>query len=191
MATQTEIVTRSLRRLGVIAAGDTPAHADLESGKEALTAMVNAWEAEGLSGDIIPLDARFEQGIVALLAVRLAEEYGKAPSEVLVRDANAGWAAIESAFFAVPASRFENALKYTGHYTDIGFIIGDQAENYDIWQASTAYKLRRFVRNGANLYECITEGTSASSGGPTGTDAVITDGTAEWCWRRVAGEPEA
>lgn len=190
MATPQQIVTRALRRIRVIPSGGTPSAEDVEEGTEALTAMINSWEAEGLTGDILPLDARFEQAVVAMLAVRVAGEYGKEPDEVLIRDAKMGWDQISAAFFAVPASRFESALKYTGHYSDVGFIIGDQEENYDIWRPSTEYLLRRFVRNGANLYECITAGTSASSGGPTGTDAEITDGTVTWCWRRVAGEPE-
>ncbi len=187
MATQTELATRALRRLAVV----EPSAQDIADAGEALTAMVNAWEAEGLSGDILPLDARFDQAITAMLAVRLAEEYGKTPGPVLLRDASDGWSAISAAFFAVPASRFDAGLKYTGHYADVGMIIGDREENYDVWQASTAYALRRYVRNGANLYECVTAGTSASSGGPTGTDAEITDGSVVWCWRRVAGEPES
>jgi hypothetical protein len=190
MATTTQIVTRALRRIRVIPAGGTPSAEDLSDGTDALTAMINGWEADGLTGDVLPLDARFEQGVVAMLAVRMAGEYGKEPDAVLLRDATDGWSQISAAFFAVPSSRFDSALKYTGHFTDVGYIIGELADNYDIWQASTQYDLRRFVRNGANLYECITAGTSAASGGPTGTAAEITDGTCVWCWRRVAGEPE-
>lgn len=189
-ATTNQLVTRALRRLNVIPSGGTPSAEDLADGDEALTAMINAWEAEGLTGDVLPLDARFEQAIVALLAVRLSEEYGKQPSAILMRDSQDGWSQISSAFFSVPASRFDSAIKYTGHYSDVGYIIGNEGDNYDIWQASTAYLLRRYVRNGANLYECITAGTSAASGGPTGTGAEIVDGTVTWCWRRVSGEPE-
>ena len=190
MATPNQIVTRALRRLRVIPSGGTPSAEDLSDGTEALTAMINAWEAEGLTGDVLPLDARFEQGVVAMLAKRLAPEFGVEVDPDLRQDAKEGWDQISAAFFAVPASRFDTALKYTGHYSDVGFIIGDQEENYDVWQASTPYLLRRYVRNGANLYECVTAGTSAASGGPTGTAAEITDGSCVWCWRRVAGEPE-
>ncbi len=48
------------------------------------------------------------------------------------------------------------------------------------WVASTAYTLGRLVTNGGNLYRCRTAGTSAGSGGPTGTNADITDNTAHW-----------
>jgi len=50
------------------------------------------------------------------------------------------------------------------------------------WQGSTAYSLGERVHNDSpnRLYECVTAGTSASSGGPTGTGTSISDGTAEW-----------
>jgi hypothetical protein len=50
------------------------------------------------------------------------------------------------------------------------------------WAGSTAYLVGARVKNGANLYQCITAGTSAGSGGPTGTTADITDGGAHWRW---------
>ena len=190
MATTTQIVTRALRRLRVVPSGGTPSAEDLSDGQDALTAMINAWEAEGLTGDILPLDARFEQAVVAMLAVRISAEYGKEPDAVLVRDAENGWGQISAAFFAVPASRFDSGLTHTGHFADVGYIIGKRDENYDVWQANTAYQLRRYVRNGANLYECITAGTSGLTG-PSGTGAEIVDGTCLWCWRRVAGEPDS
>lgn len=187
MATTTEISTRALRRLGVVDPGESPSAADVASATEALTAMINAWEADGLTGDVLPLDARFEQGVVAMLAVRMAEEFGKTPGAVLVRDAERGWEQLQAAFFAVPKSRFDSAIAYTGQGSLEGIILGQPTENYSDWSASTAYALRDFVTNNKLIYECITAGTSASSGGPTGTEAVITDGTVEWCFRRVAG----
>jgi uncharacterized phage protein gp47/JayE len=50
----------------------------------------------------------------------------------------------------------------------------------DAWQASHAYVLQDRCANDGNIYECITAGTSASSGGPTGEDLDITDGTVHW-----------
>jgi hypothetical protein len=49
------------------------------------------------------------------------------------------------------------------------------------WQASTAYALNQQVINDSGkCYKCITAGTSAGSGGPTGTGSDITDGTVHW-----------
>jgi hypothetical protein len=48
------------------------------------------------------------------------------------------------------------------------------------WVASTAYATGAMVYNGANYYIATTGGVSASSGGPTGTAASITDNTVTW-----------
>ena len=48
------------------------------------------------------------------------------------------------------------------------------------WASSTAYTLATRRTNGGNAYQVITAGTSAGSGGPTGTGSDITDGTVHW-----------
>ena len=48
------------------------------------------------------------------------------------------------------------------------------------WVASTAYIVGQKVKNNSNVYECSTAGTSAGSGGPSGTSTAITDGNAKW-----------
>lgn len=50
------------------------------------------------------------------------------------------------------------------------------------WAATTAYVAGDRRRNGGTqrVYQCITAGTSAGSGGPTTTAADITDGTVHW-----------
>lgn len=50
------------------------------------------------------------------------------------------------------------------------------------WASGTPYALYAVVVNGGSLYECVTAGTSAGSGGPTGTGDDITDNTAHWRW---------
>lgn len=55
------------------------------------------------------------------------------------------------------------------------------------WAPTTAYDTGDVVTNdGGKLYECITAGTSAGSGGPTGTAGVITDGTVTWTYVSTA-----
>ena len=187
MATAEEISTRALKRLGVFGAGESPSSADVSDAVEALNAMIASWEADWLSGDILPLDSRFEQGVVAMLAVRLAEDFGKAPGPVLARDAERGEQQLYGAFFTVPQSRFEGALRSSGTNSTFA-LIGSEPFSYDAWQADTAYSVRMYVSNLGHLYECTTAGTSASSGGPTGTTSDITDGTAVWVWRKAIGD---
>lgn len=50
------------------------------------------------------------------------------------------------------------------------------------WASGTAYLIGQVVLNGGNLYRCRAAGTSAGSGGPTGTGADITDNTAHWAY---------
>lgn len=49
------------------------------------------------------------------------------------------------------------------------------------WVGATAYTAGRLVFNDTNkIYECVTGGTSAGVGGPTGTGTGIVDGTCVW-----------
>jgi len=49
------------------------------------------------------------------------------------------------------------------------------------WAISTAYVVGAVVLNDTNkIYACVTAGTSAGAGGPTGTGSGIVDGTAVW-----------
>lgn len=48
------------------------------------------------------------------------------------------------------------------------------------WAGSTSYTVGGRVTNGGNVYVCITAGSSASSGGPTGTGTNIADSSVRW-----------
>ncbi len=80
------------------------------------------------------------------------------------------------------------ALLNTGTYTVTRRPVTTYVEGrvYDVsgittaWVALTVYAQGAQRRNGAGAYQCITAGTSAASGGPTGTGSDITDGTAHW-----------
>jgi len=48
------------------------------------------------------------------------------------------------------------------------------------WVGSTAYSLGQKIVNGGNAYYCTSTGTSAASGGPSGTGTGIVDGTCVW-----------
>jgi hypothetical protein len=50
------------------------------------------------------------------------------------------------------------------------------------WQTSHFYQQYTMVTNGTNFYYALTNGTSASSGGPTGTGLNITDGSVTWAY---------
>lgn len=52
------------------------------------------------------------------------------------------------------------------------------------WAAATAYALGATARNNGNVYTVTTAGTSAGSGGPSGTGTGITDNTVVWEYTR-------
>jgi hypothetical protein len=54
------------------------------------------------------------------------------------------------------------------------------------WQASHAYSINSLVNLGGNSYKVTVAGTSASSGGPTGTGSAITDNTVTWAYQGTA-----
>lgn len=183
MATANEIATKALRRLRIVASNQDPAAADQEAAVDALNSMIASWEAYGLSGDVLPLAARFEHGITAMLAVRLAEEYAVPIGPVLARDARDGWQTLVAAFHVVKPMTYEAGVQ-TGYW---GFrqLDTSDAADYEAWRASTDYALYTCVYNAGNVYECTTAGTSGSSG-PSGTGDAITDGTVTWIWRRAS-----
>jgi hypothetical protein len=55
------------------------------------------------------------------------------------------------------------------------------------WLASTAVTIPALCTNSGNTYYLVTAGTTASSGGPTGTGSSITDGSAVWAYVNAAG----
>lgn len=54
------------------------------------------------------------------------------------------------------------------------------ADTTSAWTGSHAYTAGTYVLNGGNVYLCAVSGTSAGSGGPTGTGTTITDGSVTW-----------
>lgn len=58
----------------------------------------------------------------------------------------------------------------------------------DPWVGSRAYAIGDQVTNGGNLYRATAAGTSAASGGPTGTGASIVDGGVTWTFVQAGAD---
>lgn len=71
-----------------------------------------------------------------------------------------------------------------------GSVTHEQGVCSEPWSGSKAYVLNQQVHNGGNVYRCTTPGTSASSGGPTGTGSGITDGSAVWAFVQAGTDVE-
>lgn len=119
-----------------------------------------SWKTNGTNGELFIA----EPGQGGMRRFRSPRSSGDFP-----RDSD-GW--LVGDFLHVPNST--NGLDYRCTKS------GSQALN--AWAGNTAYSLHDRVKNGGNVYRCTSAGTSAGSGGPTGTGTGITDGAAEWAY---------
>jgi hypothetical protein len=175
VSTSAQIVARALKRINVVAAGEDPSAGDAADGLVALNAMIAGWAADGIniSADV-PLPSKHEEGVVALLAVRLAPDYGREPSPLVFEMANEGLYRLEADYISAPLAQFDTAL------TDMpsrGLMLTTAVDD---WVASTAYDLGdKVLADDRHIYECIIAGTSGSTE-PHGTADEFLDGTATW-----------
>lgn len=175
MSSSAQIVTRALKRLRVLGAGEEPAAEDAADGLAALNSMIASWEGKGVKvATDIPLDARFEQGVVAMLAVRLAPDHGKQVDAVTAQDADDGWRALQAAFVHIPIARADSALRNapsSRYWTSVG--------NYQLWAARREQSVGDLVQSNGHLYECTVAGTTGILN-PLSTSSAIPDGTVTW-----------
>ena len=179
MSSSAQIVARALKRLRVIGAGEDPSAEDAADGLAALNAMIAGWKADGVevSGDV-PLDARFEEGVIAMLAVRLADDYGATPSSVVVRDAEQGWQRLKAAFTHIPLAQFDSALRNMPsqrYWGGVGSI--------PLWREKHEYGVGDRAQSNGRLYECTVAGVSGALR-PLGSSQSIPDGSVTWKWVR-------
>lgn len=66
-----------------------------------------------LTFSALPMDDSLTEALVAVLAVRLSEDFGRTVGPVLARDAKRGQAQIDGKYFRVVKSTFDNGLIYT------------------------------------------------------------------------------
>ncbi len=81
---------------------------------------------------------------------------------------------VQSAGTAVASSSVARTLIATK-------VLRKPVETFPLWTPSTAYTLGQIIGNGPTYsYQVTTAGTSATSGGPSGTGSSITDGSIVW-----------
>lgn len=185
MATANEIATRALRRLGVVDATEDPAAHDVQFCTDMLASIIAEWDVYGMAGEVQPLDARFEKGLIAVLAVSVAETFNKEPGPILMRDAEAGEESLMSAFVPVRSQKIDNALLRMSGGPFNGGCRALPAPGIQEWQAGVDYRLGVEVYSGSYIYRATQGGVSSVA--PTGTESAITDGGVIWQFDRVYG----
>jgi hypothetical protein len=176
MSSSAQIVTRALKRLGVIDPSESPSASEAADGLATLNAMLASWAAHGVNvSPDVPLPAKHEKGVTALLAVDLSAEYPGSLTPRVEADAAEGWQALQAEYISAPLATFDCALI---GMPSKGQIMGS---TIDDWAVSTAYLEYDRVEANRKIYECIVAGTSASTGdGPHSSGHAITDGTVTW-----------
>ena len=120
MSTARDICTRAVRRLVPDVGQDLSAD-EAKVVLDALNKMMSAWAANGVDVNHYPLDLEspfpldemFEQGTIALLAMRIAGDFGVVDTAIpagVVRDADEGWAALQAAYIRPGRVRFDRGL---------------------------------------------------------------------------------
>ncbi len=111
MATALDIITRALRLINAIEAGETATAEDAVDGLAALNEMVHGWEHAGIhigwstvgQDDELLVHDKFLEGIRYNLALRLAAEFGKPVPPYIAAQASATFSAFQA-----------HALEFTG-----------------------------------------------------------------------------
>lgn len=189
MTTSAEIATRAIRRLGIVRPDETPSGEDQATAESVLAEIVAELVGDGLiyPEAAYPLDSRFQSSFVALLALRLTDEFGVAPTARLEVDAREGKARIAAAYFVPPVSRFDAAL-VTAPINGVRMVEiydGTERSASAMWQPSTGYSIGAEVQSGDRIYRALVSGTSGSTA-PTGAGSDIVDGTVTWAFIRMA-----
>lgn len=124
--TVAQVINRALKRIFVLGAGETTDAEDSADGLEAYNAMMFGFEADGLTlhdeSDVtyshaaqalsasFPLADKHFEGVSALLAQRLAPDYGAEISAALAIDIQAGMNRMYADFFSIGEVSFDGAL---------------------------------------------------------------------------------
>lgn len=115
MATAYDIVLRAYRKLGIVAE-DEPMTADqAANGIDALNMMMHGWELHGVNvlhadlalTDTFPLQAKFQETTVYLLASKLAPD-----NSLPAPDTDRFMRALQSAYLIIDEARLPNALVF-------------------------------------------------------------------------------
>ena len=112
MATALEVITRSLRMIGELAAetGEAPSSAAADQALRTLNAMLAGWENKGIRLAVdtlsltttLPVPASHDDAIAFNLAVNLAAEWGQDVSAAVAGRAAEEFASLQAAYTNAP-----------------------------------------------------------------------------------------
>ncbi len=112
MSTVRDLIERAHRRLGEVGFGQPMTPERAGHGLDCLNEMCHGWAADSVDigytdktlNDPFFMATKYFGGVVALLAVRLAEDYGNNLSSIpsILRDAKSAWSGLQADYIAAP-----------------------------------------------------------------------------------------
>lgn len=114
MTATNEIVTRALKKIGVVARDEAASADDMADGVDALNMMLHQWKLEGVdvshtdlaATDTFSLASEYEEGTVYLLAERLSPDYMRPRTF----DADKFFRAIQAAYMTIAVATIPTPL---------------------------------------------------------------------------------
>lgn len=120
-----DIVTRSMRLLGVLQSGENPSAEESEDGMAALNDMLNAWADQGVDleffeftsiNDTVPYPEDHMAALRYNLAIELAPEFGVEVSEAIAVRAKQYFDALQVKYSNPDTLSADAGLLLTGRY---------------------------------------------------------------------------
>jgi len=104
--TPNSAVTKSLKKLGVVAQGEVPSGGQMVDGIESLNSMLHSWELVGINlqhydaanADTLPFPQSHDDTVIYMLAIMLAPEYEIDITPAIASVAEAGMQALRNAY---------------------------------------------------------------------------------------------
>ncbi|MGD9664221.1 MAG: packaged DNA stabilization gp4 family protein [Novosphingobium sp.] len=122
MTTARDIIERAMRRIGVVAMDEAMTADQAASAVNALNDMMHGWSAHGIAythadiglNDAFPIDDKWRNATVMLLAERLAPDYG-----ISMASADDSLRALQAGFMVIPDATIPSALLRTSSQRDL------------------------------------------------------------------------
>lgn len=152
------------------------AQAAASAALSAVGALCNSGTLTGYSGTQPATPETALSGNTALLAASYSATAFGAPSFSSPNEQATGSFTGTVSPSANGACTFMRCVESNGTSVVADFSVGQA------WSASNAFAVGQYCTNGGNSYQCTTAGTSAASGGPSGTGTGISDGTVKWSY---------
>ena len=120
MTTARDLITQSLRTLGVLHSGETPSAEEANDGLTSLNQMLNSWLYDGIDmefttltslNDTIPYPDDQIGPIRYNLAVTMSPDYGVPVTPAMAALAQQGYLQLKRAYLVVPSLSVDTALR--------------------------------------------------------------------------------